>query len=483
MSLKYKEISLESNTIFNLDDLISDFHNSSYHKIEFEQDNGNFQIEEENPSLNEIHNKISQYFYDLSIAWEKMDITNLQNFIESYDFKVYDESFNRFGLASIAVKTFKTSDDPVLIIELLKFLRRLIYSSSEYINDLKQADFLVAIYSVYKDIKSCDCIIETLKCASIIAQTNHENRNDVYSIFQVPININEVHVNLEVLNQITQLLVSYMMFPINSEMYKKISAFLLKTLDPSKPIFQLDKKHSIFEEDFYQTLSLCFVKLIQFHFDDCMEFFMQNPILDILKFFLQSSNSDIAKRSIFIFGSIYQNAHIQDLELEALMIKQIYNNNEKLIFVSCDSLAIMINQLQADIPVELRGPIISKLLELIHNQSYNNKIAIFHTISIFFFTFPEYIPFCLKEDDLIEYIYDMLEMENFNSIEAIILIDSIFVNISKEKDIDVKELDIYQRFKEENGFELVSHLLDGDEKVVEYAKWFLSTYDSTIEFF
>ncbi|OHT16075.1 hypothetical protein TRFO_42078 [Tritrichomonas foetus] len=404
---------------------------------------------------------IFNYYSQLSAFWQEGDFLNLTNMFHEFDIINYDPSFKQFEIACLAIQTFQTSDNPLMLIDLLKFLKKLLLSDIQYIRDLMEVGFLEPLYSVHKDIGSLDCIIETLRCATIISKTDIELRNFVFSIFQTSFTNLELFNKTEVRNEVLELILSYLDYEICPEMFTKIASY----------IFSLSTKPN---KHLYEKLSLS-LSLLSLY-PPFPDFFQSLEQTNLFEYLLADERRDVLICSAFACSNVCEKIPIRNLYLQASLVKLLCYEDDKVIFYACDALTLMIFQTNAMIFPELRNTMIDKLLEIYKDLPFQTKNGVFHAISSFYMTFQDLIPDAIENHNLLDILFDMLDMENINSIEALVILDAIFHN-----NVFLGTMSVFDIFMDSGEMENVHHLLNLDIVGSDYVKWFLTLYDSVIE--
>lgn len=352
--------------------------------------------------------QISLFFNQISEIWEKGDYKNLSILFNSNKISAFDDSFNQFTIADLSVqKTLSKIDDPKFLIDLLRFLHRLIEIDKRYIDSLIHAEFLEALFKIYVQDKNLQYSIEIFKCASSISKVSIELRDYVFTFFDT-IMSNSIIMYTEdsiVLNELFLLIATFMEFEIDPPMFHKISSFLISEKsvifkylrfielshnNRNKIITNFNQDSAIFfnipnkinyEYDYTEIkrnvcekYATCLWKLSLY--PDWIPFLKENNLNKLFIELLLSKDDYIPLYTAYSLVPIWENKQINDRNLIYTIIKLLFHSNGSVIKIACYAIKylIFVDEYIID-PV--KGLIIDQLIELATNEKCEIRIASF----------------------------------------------------------------------------------------------------------
>lgn len=448
---------------------------------------------------------ISIFFKQVSAIWvmEKADYKNLSILFNSIKISAFDDSFNQFKIADLAVqKTLNKIDDPKFLIDLLRFLHMLIEVDKNYIDSLIRAEFLEALFKIYVQDKNLGYSIEIFKCASSISKTSIELRDYVFTFFDTIMSNSIIMFTNDstVLNELFLLIATFMEFEIDSSMFHKISSFLiskekilvifeyLRSIESyhnnlNKAITSSYQDSALFLNDDYtkikrntcEKFAACLWKLS--FYPDWIPFFKENNLNNLFIELLFSKDKYIPLYAAYSLVPIWENEQINDSKLIYSIINLLFHSNGSVVKIACHAIKCLIF-VDENIITPVKGLIINQLMELATNGKCEIRIASFIAMMHFLNRFQDSIPYTLDKGlmDLIDDFFD-IEYAYYFIPYVIPILDIIFTN--EERNGDSTLLDDFANNR--GGFDALEAMLLNTEKdeipSLEYGIQFLAKYN------
>lgn len=485
----------------------------NYKQIDFPQENSSNSffnrvdddfieiIENKDISALSTPDKVSNFFENISDIWkmEKIDYKDLTCLLGSNKLTIFDESFDTFQIAELAMqKTLRIEDNTNILIAILKFFYELIQIDQKYIDSLIHASFLEALFDIYESVKNPDCSIEVLKCTSSISKSSIELRDYVFKFFE-KIQSDNFREDSAVMCEIFFLISTFMEFEIDEQIFQAISSFLISEekvtiiLPYLKEVNSYDIKnksgknflinYNKYDIEIKRTAcekyAACLSKLS--NYINWVPFFEENDLSNLFIEMLLMKDRYIPLYSAYALIPIWENQKIQNPKLILAIVNLLFHEHRSIIRVACCSIKYLILS-NEEVFDNLRDLVINRLIELVTNEKCEIKIASFIAMCNFLYHFQENIPYALSKGFL-DIILELLELDEtyFSIPYALPILEIIFCHEEKYRDTDY-----FNEFVQKGGVEIISEILlkpDNEQKVIDYAEIFLSKYDNSKDTF
>lgn len=427
------------------------------------------------------------FFEQLSfyLNQQNPDFSNIDDMIKSGEISEFDDSFEQFNIAELAVTTINRSDDPIMLSILLKFFGHLMEVDTRYLDCLVRADFLNGIYRVYREEQNTDCIIPTIQCASVIAQVSKEHRDLVFQVFQFPQNPTNTFTT-EILTSIFSLILCHLQYEIDNQMMNVIVHFLFQEL-PSLVDKLQAANHNQWEncrednrlfEIFYACIGILSDSLywkgiilsVKEQIEQSQNVEMINPDqLNSFFLFIQESllsdKKSLIKLACFALYNTISFYNVSDrITLVMPVFKlMISNNSPDVLHYVCDLFCLLLHQIdhnqcliQLIKEYQIMPRVANHMFEMFESLPSFTKSRFFKVIFYLISVFPQNVPI-LIDLGLFNMIFQMIHYEDSDCVMfSILILDCIF----KNEDMIYQNHQFLISFAENGGINDLVELMD-----------------------
>lgn len=437
-----------------------------------------YKSSEQNFNINDLENTFLNDNYDINSSYmlsdeeSKIFFINLSNYLQSKDFlnvniliddfierapEIYCPEFFDLNLHNRIYHVIATSDNPLFLISIYKFLGKLVTNDIKYCELLIKQGFLQMTMNVLNEISSIELQIYILRFIKNLASKSSITMNMVHDIFSCK-KLHEFALNYhDLIPDVLKTYYTYLIYNNEDDLVKEIMNLILD-------FFKFKTKDNM----------ICLIFLLyQFTKNQnlIVDYYLkESKVKNFIHKILKIDNSKSRKAIIlYILTSIYDIIPIEDESLFIDVSMLLCDENESILIHTSELMCKFTDNKNSIINEKYIPGILSKLLSISKDNILTVKISSSSLLLNILILYPQYTTMLIK-DGLMELVIDMLDMEvKFVTTKAIFYLSSIF-----EQEKKSGKTNIFDLFLELDGMKMMFSLLDSsDNAIANYSRNFI----------